>query len=56
MYLYVYPELCTILKKCIIDTITITHLFLIIDTSTITLKKIVFKETAAKVVLLKPKF
>ena len=28
-----------ILKKCIIDTITITHFFLIIDTITITLKK-----------------
>ena len=37
----VLPELGTILKKCIIDTITITHFFLIIDTTTITLKKII---------------
>ena len=35
----VYPELGTILEKFIIDTITITHFFLIIDTTTITLKK-----------------
>ena len=34
-----YPELGTILKKYIIDKITITHFFLIIDTTTITLKK-----------------
>ena len=27
-----YAELGTILKKCIIDTITITHFFFIIDT------------------------
>ena len=36
---YVYAELGTILNKYIIDTITITHFFLIIDTTTITLKK-----------------
>ena len=36
---WVHTELGTILKKCIIDTITITHFFLIIDTTTITLKK-----------------
>ena len=41
IYMWVYPELGTILKKCIIDTITITHFFLIIDTNTITLKKII---------------
>ena len=28
-----------ILKKCIIETITITYFFLIIDTTTITFKK-----------------
>ena len=36
---YLYAELGTILKKCIIDTITITHFFLIIDINTITLQK-----------------
>ena len=36
---YIQSELGTILKKCIIDTIT--HFFLIIDTTTITLKKII---------------
>ena len=36
-----YKELGTILEKCIIDTITITHFFLIIYTTTITLKKII---------------
>ena len=35
----VYTELGTILKKYTIDTITITHFFLIMDTITITLKK-----------------
>ena len=35
------PELGTILEKCIIDTITITYFFLIIDITTITLKKII---------------
>ena len=43
-YMNIYPELGTILKKYIIDTITITHIFLIIDTripTTITLKKII---------------
>ena len=33
--IYIYTELGTILEKCIIDTITITHFFLIIDTTTI---------------------
>ena len=34
-------ELGTILKKCIIDTIAITHFFLIIDTTTITYTKFI---------------
>ena len=42
LLIYIYKELGTILKKCIIDTITITHFFLIIDPiTTITLKKII---------------
>ena len=41
MYTSIYAELGTILKRCIIDKITITHFFLIIDTNTITLKKII---------------
>ena len=39
--MYIYTELGTILKQYIIDTITITHFFLIIDTTIITLKKII---------------
>ena len=34
MHTCIHAELGTILEKCIIDTITITHFFLIIDTST----------------------
>ena len=33
--------MCNILNKCIIDNITIIHFFLIIDTTSITLKKII---------------
>ena len=39
----VYTEQGTILNKCIIDKITITHFFLIIDTTTITFYKIILQ-------------
>ena len=41
IYIYIYTELGTILIQYIIETITITHFFIIINTTTITLKKII---------------